>query len=136
MTMTTTNGNNRQREIDEAVQRAIGPEIYQPNDKPATDVAPTEAAVAQEHAHMLVTAISTNGLSEMRQLRDELDDLMKNLGDRRDLVIEAIQAHAQFVDAAVAHKRVISDHVAKMRAEFDRSCTPLPPAPQLNGRRR
>jgi hemoglobin-like flavoprotein len=98
-------------------------------------VAPTEAAVAQEHAHMLVSSISTNGLSEMRQLRDELDDLMKEMGDRRDLLAQAILAHAQFIDAAVAHKRIITDHVAKMRAEFAHSTTPLPPAPQLNGRR-
>lgn len=115
--------------LEQAVAQAV---IEQP--EPA-DLAPSQQEVASEHAHTLVTSITTNALGELRGLRDQIDDLVKDVSDRRDMLVDAITRHAEFADAAIAHKTIISEHITRMRAEFDTSRSPLPPAPQLVKRR-
>jgi hypothetical protein len=136
MTMTTSGNGRQQREIDEAVQKAIEPEIHQPRNKPAVaDAAPTEVAVAQEHAHMLLTSVTNSGLGNLRELRDHLDELIKDISGQRDLITEALLGLAGLIDSVNASKDIMDEGITKLRAEFNRSRTPLPPAPQLNGRR-
>jgi hypothetical protein len=39
---------------------------------------------------------------------------------------EAIRAHAEFAESSIQHKIIITESVAKLRAEFEVSRTPLP----------
>jgi hypothetical protein len=123
----------RRVDAEMALEQAVEQAVSEPAE--SADLAPSQQAVATEHAHTLVTSITTNALGELRQLRDQIDGLIKNVSDRRDLLVDAITRHAEFADAAIAHKVIISEHIVRMRAEFDQSLTPLPPAPQLAKRR-
>jgi len=92
-----------------------------------SDPAPSAPAIAEERAQQLITNISSQMLNELRSLREQIDDLMRDTNERRDMIREAIRAHAEFAETAVQHKIVIGESVAKLRAEFDGSRTPLPP---------
>jgi hypothetical protein len=90
------------------------------------DPAPSAPAIAEERAQQLVANISSQMLGELRSLRDQIDDLMRDTNERRDLIREAIRAHAEFAETAIQHKIIIAESVGKLRAEFEASRTPLP----------
>jgi hypothetical protein len=91
------------------------------------DPAPSPQAIAEERAQQLVTNISSQMLGELRSLREQIDDLMRDTNERRELIREAIRSHAEFAETAIQHKIIIAESVAKLRAEFEASRTPLPP---------
>ena len=95
--------------------------------KPEDDPAPTAAAVAEERAMQLVANITTSAQSELRGLRDQLDEVIRDLGERRAMLTDAIRSHAEFAQAAIQHKIIIAESVAKLQSEFEKSRTPLPP---------
>lgn len=126
------NGMFRRRGGPEAIERVdaalqdMGATPMMP-DNEQTDPAPSAPAIAEERAQQLLTNISSQTLGELRDLRDQLDDLMRDMNERRDMIREAIRSHAEFAASAIAAKSIISESIAKMRVEFDRSATPLPP---------
>ena len=90
------------------------------------DPAPSAPAIAEERAQQLVTNISSQVLGELRTLREQIDGLMRDMNERRDLIREAIRSHAEFAETAIQHKIIIAESVAKLRGEFEASRTPLP----------
>jgi hypothetical protein len=92
-----------------------------------SDPAPTASAIAEERAQQLVSNISSQMLGELRTLREQIDDLMQDMNERRDLIREAIRSHAEFAESAIQHKIIIAESVAKLRGDFEASRTPLPP---------
>jgi hypothetical protein len=91
------------------------------------DPAPSAPAIAEERAQQLIANISSQMLGELRSLREQIDDLMRETNERRKLIGEAIRAHAEFAETAIQHKIIIAESVSKLRAEFEASRTPLPP---------
>jgi hypothetical protein len=91
------------------------------------DPAPTAPVIADERAQQLVTNISSQMLVELRSLREQIDDLMRDTNERRDMIREAIRSHAEFAESAIQHKIIIAESVAKLRSEFEGSRTPRPP---------
>jgi hypothetical protein len=92
-----------------------------------SDPAPSAPAIAEERAQQLVSNISSQMLGELRSLREQIDDLMRDMNERRELLREAIRAHAEFAETAIQHKIIIAESVTKLRANFEASRTPLPP---------
>jgi hypothetical protein len=99
----------------------------QPTQDQRPDPAPSAPAIAEERAQQLVANISSQMLGELRTLREQIDDLMRDMNERRDLIREAIRSHAEFAETAIQHKIIIAESVAKLRGEFEASRTPLPP---------
>lgn len=99
----------------------------QPREESRPDPAPSAPAMAEERAQQLVTNISSQMLGELRSLREQIDDLMRDMNERRDMIREAIRSHAEFAETAIQHKLIIAESVAKLRNEFEGSRTPLPP---------
>jgi hypothetical protein len=91
------------------------------------DPAPSATAIAEERAQQLVANISSEMLGELRSLREEIVDLMNEVSQRGDLLREAIRTHTEFAESSMQHKTIIAEAVAKLRAEFEHSRTPLPP---------
>jgi len=63
----------------------------------------------------------------LRALRDQLDDLIREMTERRGALTDAIRAHAEFAESAIQHKLIIGESIAKLRHDFEQSRTPLPP---------
>lgn len=99
----------------------------QPAQEQRPDPAPSAPALAEERAQQLVANISSQMLGELRSLREQIDDLMRDMNERRELIREAIRAHAEFAETAIQHKIIIAESVTKLRTEFESSRTPLPP---------
>jgi NADH dehydrogenase FAD-containing subunit len=97
-----------------------------------SDPAPSAAEIAEERAHQLVSNISSQMLGELRSLREQIDGLMRDMNERRDLIRDAIRSHAEFAETAIQHKVIIAESVAKLREEFDASRTLLPPGRTSN----
>ena len=95
------------------------------------DPAPSAPAIAEERAQQLLANISSQMLGELRGLREQIDGLMRDMIERRDLISEAIRSHAEFAETAIQHKIIIAESVAKLRAEFEASRTPLPPVREV-----
>lgn len=91
------------------------------------DPAPSAGDIAEERALQLVANITTAAQGELRGLRDQLDDLIREMGERRAAITDAIRAHAEFAEASIQHKIIIGESIGKLRADFERSRTPLPP---------
>lgn len=91
------------------------------------DPAPSAPAIAEERATQLVANITTAMQGELRGLREQIDDLLRDLTERRALLVEAIRSHAEFAEAAIQHKIIIAESIQKLRTDFERSRTPLPP---------
>jgi hypothetical protein len=91
------------------------------------DPAPSAPAIAEERAQQLITNISSQMLGELRSLREQIDDLMRDMNERRELIREAIRAHAEFAETAIQHKIIFAESVTNLRANFEASRTPLPP---------
>lgn len=92
------------------------------------DPAPSAGDIAEERALQLVANITSQAQGELRGLRDQLDDLIREMGERRAMITDSIRAHAEFAEASIQHKIIIGESIAKLRADFERSRTPLPPA--------
>src|SRR5919106_3643923 len=105
----------------------IGGSSEQPSQDRRSDPAPSAPAIAEERAQQLVANISSQMLGELRSLRDQIDDLMRDMNERRELIREAIRAHAEFAETAIQHKIIMAESVGKLRDEFETSRTPLPP---------
>jgi hypothetical protein len=99
----------------------------QPAEGERRDPAPSAQMIAEERAQQLVTNISSQMLGELRSLREQIDGLMVDMNERRDMIREAIRSHAEFAETAIQHKIIIAESVAKLRAEFEEARTPLPP---------
>jgi hypothetical protein len=96
-----------------------------------SDPAPSVPALAQERVQMMLANISNPTLSELRELREQIDALMHDMNDRRDMISEAIRSHAEFSETTIQAKIIIAESLGKMRAAFDKSRTPLPPVHNL-----
>ena len=115
---------NALRKIEDS-PRLDGAENRSQDDRP--DPAPSAPAIAEERAQQLIANISSQMLSELRSLREQIDDLMRDTNERRELIREAIRAHAEFAETAIQHKIIMAESVGKLRAQFEASRTPLPP---------
>jgi hypothetical protein len=114
--------------IEEAMRRTEAA-LQQVQHSPSlvADPAPSAPAIAEERAQQLLTNISSQMLGELRSLREQIDGLMGDMIERRDLISEAIRSHAEFAETAIQHKIIIAESVAKLRTEFEASRSPLPP---------
>jgi hypothetical protein len=114
--------------IEEAMRRTEAA-LQQVQHSPSliSDPAPSAPAIAEERAQQLLTNISSQMLGELRSLREQIDGLMTDMIERRDLISEAIRSHAEFAETAIQHKIIIAESVAKLRTEFEASRSPLPP---------
>ena len=115
------------RKIQDGPSLDVIETFTQPSQDDRPDPAPSAPAIAEERAQQLIANISSQMLGELRSLREQIDDLMRDTNERRELIREAIRAHAEFAETAIQHKIIIAESVSKLRAVFEASRTPLPP---------
>jgi hypothetical protein len=115
------------RKIQDGPSLDVTENSTRPSHDDRPDPAPSAPAIAEERAQQLIANISSQMLGELRSLREQMDDLMRDTNERRELIREAIRAHAEFAETAIQHKIIIAESVSKLRAEFEASRTPLPP---------
>lgn len=122
---TTAMAEEQHTDVEAGMQKIVEEQRQAP---PANlpDPAPPASTIATERAHQLITNISSTTIDELRKLRDQIDELMRDIHSRRDLITDAIKAHAQFAESTVNAKTVIADGLATLRDQFERSNTQLP----------
>ncbi len=78
------------------------------------DPAPDPVELASNRASELANNISSSALDQLRQARDDIDNLMRSIKARQEAVASDIVALAQFATDAIQAKLVISDGIQRL----------------------
>jgi hypothetical protein len=91
------------------------------------DPAPDPVDVARDRTTELVNNMSRSALDQLRQMRDQADDLMRAITARDDAIKAQIVEQAVFVADAIAAKVIITDALLKLQGKFQ----PAPRGPTI-----
>lgn len=97
-------------------------------DQDTGDPAPSSTVLPTERAQQIVRNISATALDEISKLRDELDDLMRAVKKREDVVMGVVQDFARFSEEAIRCKLVIADSVVGLRKSFEEGVPRISPS--------
>ena len=64
--------------------------------KDKVDPAPSAEGVAKERMEQLLANITTSTLNELRELRDEIDNLIRTVQARHDIILNACYQHVDY----------------------------------------
>ena len=90
------------------------------------DPAPTVEGVAQERMDALLNSVTTTTLDQLRDLRDEIDSLMRAIQVRNDSISDAFKQHVDYAAAAIRAKAVIKESIGKIAHDFRNGLEPIP----------
>jgi hypothetical protein len=102
----------------EPQQIAAGPANYDP--------APTAEGVAKERMEQLLANITTSTLNELRELRDEIDNLIRTVQARHDTILNACYQHVDYSTSTIMCKEIIKGNLSKIATDFKNGYDPVP----------
>lgn len=89
-----------------------------PSNQPAKDPAPTPQEVALERMATLLSSVTTSTLDQLRDLRNEIDTLMRIIQERNGHISEAFIQHVQLAANAIQCKNIIKENLTKISETF------------------
>jgi predicted nucleic acid-binding Zn-ribbon protein len=93
--------------------------------KQSFDPAPSPEAVAQERMSNLLASVTTTTLDQLRDLRDEIDSLMRAIQARNDSIADAFRQHVAYAANAIRCKEVIKESIGKIAHDFKNGLEPI-----------
>ena len=88
---------------------------------PKDDPAPNPVALAEERAQQLTQNITTQGLDELRKMRDQIDELMHGIKASHEALVESTNAHARKVASCIEAKVIIGDALEALKKDFSKN---------------
>ncbi len=95
------------------------------------DPVPTRADQNGNRAQHFVQEISNHALLQLGELRDQIDDLCRQITAKQQELTGEIQSHIDFATTAIKAKLTIAKHVEEIAAFFPPK--PKPTITQRNG---
>lgn len=89
------------------------------------DPAPSPESVALERMTTLVNGVTTSTMNELRDLRDEIDNLMRVIQSRNNTIQGAFVEHVNFAADAIKCKAIIKDTLKRINTNFSNGMTPI-----------
>lgn len=102
----------------EAIERAAADETASPS-------LSTED-MAADRMRTLVNDLSKGGRQQLTEARDQIDDLMRALDRRGELLLQGVAEYAAFVQQAVAMKGILMEPVGNLAEAIGKGMTPTP----------
>lgn len=90
------------------------------------DPSPTAEAVANERLEHLLAGVTTTTLNELRELRDEIDNLMRIVQARHDTLVDACCEHVGYSTSTISCKEIIKENLSKISNDFKNGMDPIP----------
>ncbi len=100
--------------------------------KQSYDPAPSAEAVAQERLSALLADVTTTTLDQLRELRDEIDNLMNAIRNRDELINKAFKEHVAYAQNAIKMKDIVKQSISKIVADFHNGIDPSPKTVTVN----
>lgn len=82
------------------------------------DPAPNPVDIAEQRAQQLHNNITTQGLDELRKMRDQLDELMHGIQESHEALVENTINHARKVSSCITAKGIIHDALEALKKDF------------------
>lgn len=82
------------------------------------DPAPHPVDLAHKRIEQFVDNLTSQGLDELRQFRDDTDALMVALTKRGDAITHAAAEHAANIAAVIESKKIMAEQTQKMKEMF------------------
>lgn len=105
-----------------------------------SDPAPTPIELIAERAERVADDISNKAISELRELRDQIDDTIRALQARTTNIAQGIQELAGLAGEAMAVKQICVEAFVKVTNDIKADVAALPATPPVithqNGKRR
>lgn len=90
------------------------------------DPSPSAEGVAKERLEHLLASVTTTTLDELRELRDEIDNLMRIVQTRHDILLSACHEHVGYSSSTIAAKEIIKENIVKIGGDFKNGIDPVP----------
>lgn len=83
------------------------------------DPAPTPQDVANEKLNTLLSSITTHTLDQLREMRDEIDNLMRAVQSRHDHIGSAFSEYVAYASSSISAKEIIAEQIKRMKDDFN-----------------
>jgi hypothetical protein len=88
------------------------------------DLVPNPLDVVHRRINTLATDVTEQGLSQLGQMRDELDGLMHSITESHEGIVHSLQEHTKKVAKVIKAKTLMASALAELREDF-------PPPPRV-----
>jgi predicted lipoprotein len=92
----------------------------------ANDATCTAESIAAQRMRSLIDECSLGGRRQLTEARDQIDDLMRALDQRGEMLLAAVTEFAGFVQQAVEMKKVIMGPIENLAGEVSAGLSPIP----------
>lgn len=92
----------------------------------ATDPGCTAESLAADRMRTLINECSLGGRRQLTEARDQLDDLMRALDARGEMLLAAVTEYAGFVQQAVEMKGIIIGPIEGLAKDVSTGLSPMP----------
>jgi hypothetical protein len=99
---------------------------FEPATTKPEDAACTAETLAADRMKMLITECNMGGRRQLTEARDKIDDLMRALDARGEMLLAAVTEYAGFVQQAVEMKGIIMSPIESLAGEVSAGMTPVP----------
>lgn len=114
------------KQIDEeATQQQFIPEPSKPTPPVSYDPSPSAEAVTKERMTHLLASVTTTTLDQLRELRDEIDNLMRVVQARHDTILDACHEHVNYSTSTISCKEIIKSNLSKITDDFKNGTDPV-----------
>ena len=97
-----------------------------------SDPAPDPQTIAAKRMKELVGQVSDAPIEQLRQLRDEVDQLIVTIQSRNEAISAAFDEHASLSVTVIKMKEIIKENVRSVRKNFEEATAPLGKTISLN----
>lgn len=109
------------KDVNEAAAKAPNPFVPK-----SYDPAPSAEDVAQERLSALLANVTTTTLDQLRELRDEIDNLMNAIKMRDELINNAFKEHVAYASNAIKMKDIVKESISSIKHDFHNGIDPSP----------
>lgn len=96
------------------------------------DPAPEASELPRDRINAAIHQIAGITLDQLRELRDECDNLMRAIADHRDNLIGSIAGFASLATATVKTKNIMGDAMRKLSDDFETQVINAIPLPSIS----
>lgn len=93
-----------------------------------SDPAPSAVDISHERVRRLSEDMAVQSLTELRELREQIDDVMRAITARRDDIAERIQRQADLSTNVAALKSIIVENLTKLKLQIAEEPHDITPA--------
>lgn len=102
-------------QVASAVEEATAEAVAEKN---GTDPAPSPLDITHDRAERVMQDVTDHSLLHMTMMRDEVDEMMRDIRTGHDAIVAAMREHARIAVKAVELKEIATTYMASLREQI------------------